>query len=182
MRKGGTASREAIYKVFCSHRRTRLRTLCHAQQHKHPREDLFLAPLKEEKTKVVLSRVFSITGRTTRGKIKPVVCCGKKYIYTSSGCIGERNWRDIIAILCENPNSNIFQSSHHRHERPVRRTGRPAKRAGTHRGTIVARKDDVLPMVREETGFVCCWWCCSLLVFFFLFPNVFLSLSLTALG
>ena len=101
-------------------------------------------------------------------------------VYTSSsGCIGERNWRDIIAILCENPNSNIFQSSHHRHERPVRRTGRPAKRAGTHRGTIVARKDDVLPMVREETGFkattrFCC--CCCSLVFFFSLTSFFLSL------
>ena len=181
MRKGGTASREAIYKVFCSHRRTRLRTLCHAQQHKHPREDLFLAPLKEEKTKVVLSRVFSITGRTTRGKIKPVFAVGKSISIIGVHWREERdtNWRDIIAILCENPNSNIFQSSHHRHERPVRRTGRPAKRAGTHRGTIVARKDDVLPMVREETGFLDDAF---LLVFFFLFPNVFLSLSLTALG
>ena len=82
-----------------------------------------------------------------------VVCRGKKYISSSSGCIGESNWRDIIiAILCENPISNIsFRViAYHRHERPVRRTGRPAKRAGTHRGTIVARKDDVLPMVREE--------------------------------
>ena len=106
-----------------------------------------------------------------------VVCRGKKYISSSSGCIGEGNWRDIIiAILCENPISNIsFRViAYHRHERPVRRTGRPAKRAGTHRGTIVARKDDVLPMVREETGFLDDAF---LLVFFFLFPNVFLSLS-----
>ena len=104
MRKGGTASREAIYKVFCSHRRTRLRTLCHAQQHKHPREDLFLAPLKEEKTKVVLLHVFSITGRTTRGK-KACVPWEKVYII-----IGV-HWRDI-SRFCVRIQSNIFQSSH----------------------------------------------------------------------
>ena len=147
MRKGGTASREAIYKVFCSNRRTRLRTLCHAQQHKHPREDLFLAPLKEEKTKVVLLHVFSITGRTTRGK-KACLCCEKKYIHHHRGAlergIGETSSRFCVRI------QYLSVIAYHRHERPVRRTGRPAKRAGTHRGTIVARKDDVLPMVREE--------------------------------
>ena len=46
----------------------------------------------------------------------------------------------------------LRKKSNYHHERPVRRTGRPAKRAGTHRGTVVARKDDVLPMVRREKG------------------------------
>ena len=76
----------------------------------------------------------------------------------------------------------LREKSNYHHERPVRRTGRPAKRAGTHRGTVVARKDDVLPMVRREKGRKDddgdALFCCSLSRCIECdFPNVFLSLS-----
>ena len=56
-----------------------------------------------------LAHTTEVVERRRERKKKPVVYCrGKKYISSSSGCIGESNWRDIIiAILCENPISNI---------------------------------------------------------------------------
>ena len=145
--------------MSCSHRRRTqsLRTLCHFAQHHHALR------IRERRP---FSACFCL-----------LLCAvGKSiYIYHHRGAL-ERAIGETSSRFCVRIQFRIYLSviAYHRHERPVRRTGRPAKRAGTHRGTIVARKDDVLPMVREETGFLDDAF---LLVFFFLFPNVFLSLS-----
>lgn len=75
-----------------------------------------LPPQRRKNETVVVSHCTFLahTGRRTRGKIKPA-CVPWENVYTSSsGCIGERHWRDIIvvAILCVRRIQNIFRSSH----------------------------------------------------------------------